>query len=166
MESSRLFLQLDQRVRQAGSGAIEEDPHAQGLGALNGYKAHLPANVVDVDQPVQLRFVVIGIPFQAGNTLFDRLPESRTNLEAFLGGALDGHGKHLGAGVPEAERFFACGLKFFPMLPILPKRAFLRQITASPNFGNRLSENKTVVTEHGLHLSATMPSCICVPLSN
>jgi hypothetical protein len=131
-------------VRQAGSRAIEEEPHAQGLGALNGYQAHLPANVVDVVQPAQLRFVVIGIPFQTVDALLDRLPESRTNLEAFLSGALAGHGKHLEAGVSEAGRFFACGLKFLPMLPILPKRGSLRQITASPNFGNRLSKNKTV----------------------
>jgi hypothetical protein len=98
---------------------------------LNGYQTHLPANMVDVVQPVQLRFVAIGILFQALDPPLDRLPELRTDLEAFLGGALDSHGKHLGAEVPEAGKFFACGLKFLPMLPILAKRGLLRQITTS-----------------------------------
>jgi hypothetical protein len=139
------LLQLDKRARQAGSGVVEEDAHAQRLGALHGHEAHLPANMVDVVQPVQLRFVAIGIPFQARDALLDRLPEPRTDLEAFLGAALDGHGKHLGAGFPEAESFLILGLKFLPLLPILTKRHSLRQITESPNFGNLVSENRAIV---------------------
>jgi len=103
----------------------------------------MPANVVDVIQPLQLRLVVIGIPFQARNPLLNRLPEPRTDLEAFLGRALDSHGKHLGAGTPEAGNYLACGLKFFQLPPILPKRRSLRQITELLNFGNVLSENRT-----------------------
>ncbi len=56
------FSQLDQRCGQPSFGAIEEEPHAESLGAFDGHKAHLPANMVDVVQPVQLRFVVIGVP--------------------------------------------------------------------------------------------------------
>jgi hypothetical protein len=46
--------------------------------------------------------------------------------------------------MPEAEDSFSGGLKFFLMLPILSKRRSPRQITASRNFSNLLSENETV----------------------
>jgi len=83
----QLSLDLDERARQASFRTIEEEAHAQGLGALNGYEAHLPANMVDIVQPIQLRIVVIGVPFQARNTLLDRLAKAGADLEAFLGGA-------------------------------------------------------------------------------
>ena len=141
------FSQLDQRARQPSFGAIEEEPQAESLGAFDGHKAHLTANMVDVIQPVQLRFVVIGVAVQSRDAFLNGLTEPRTDLESILGGALSGHDEHLGAGMPEAEILFARGLKFFLLLPILPKHPSLRQITASRNFSNDLSENKTVVND-------------------
>jgi hypothetical protein len=46
----------------------------------------------------------------------------------------------------EAEIFSPGGLKFLLLLPILPKHPPLRQITASRNFGNLLSGNRTVAS--------------------
>jgi hypothetical protein len=85
------FLELDQRARQPGFGAIEEEPQAESLGALNGHKAHLTANMIDVIQPVQLRFVVIGVALQSRDALLNGLTEPRTDFESFLGSALDRH---------------------------------------------------------------------------
>jgi hypothetical protein len=56
----------------------------------------------------------------------------------------NGHQPHLGAGIQEARRFFAVGLKFFLTLPILSKSHCLCQITGSRNFGNRVSEIETL----------------------
>jgi hypothetical protein len=114
---------------------------------LNGHKAHLTANMVDVLQPVQLRFVVIGVAVQSRDALLNRLPEPRTDFESILGSALDRHEEHLGSEMTQAGTFLLCGLKFLLLLPILPKHPPLRQITASRNFSNALSENKTVVSD-------------------
>jgi hypothetical protein len=84
-------LKTDQRARLLRSGAIEEEPHAQGFGALHGYQAHLPAKMINVIQPVQLSFVVIGVALQPRDTLLNRLPELRSDLEYFVGGELNGH---------------------------------------------------------------------------
>jgi len=79
------------RARNPGIGAIEEDPQAQSFCALHGHKAHLPANMVDVVQQVQLRFVASGVNLQLRDALLNRLPEPQTHLEAFLSSALSGH---------------------------------------------------------------------------
>jgi hypothetical protein len=52
---------------------------------------------------------------------------------------------HLEAGVPEAEKYFVTGLKFFLLVPILKKTHFRRQITVDRFPGNQLSENRTVL---------------------
>jgi hypothetical protein len=87
------FLRLDQRARYPSVGAIKEDPQAQSFGALHGHKAHLPANMVNVIQPVQLRFVACGVALQLRNSILNRLPEPQTHVEAFLCSALTGHDK-------------------------------------------------------------------------
>jgi hypothetical protein len=156
------LLELDQRARQPGFGAIEEEPQAESLGALNGHKAHLTANMIDVIQPVQLRFVVIGVALQSRDAFLNGLTEPRTDLESILGNALNGHEEHLGAGMTEAEVFFAGGLKFPLLLPILPKHPSLRQITASRNFGNVLSENSTVFSDR---LSVIKPQSLALDSS-
>jgi hypothetical protein len=46
--------------------------------------------------------------------------------------------------MPEVKDFFARGLKFLPLLPILTKTGSLRQITVWRDFGNALSGNRTV----------------------
>jgi hypothetical protein len=134
---------LNQRPWQARSGAVQEDPHAQGLGAFCSHQTHLPADVIDVVEPVQLRLVVRGIPFQARDSLFNRLAEPRADLEAFLGGAIGDHGWHLGAGMLESADLCGRGLKFFSLVPILTKAERIRQITVSRNSGNEVSENRT-----------------------
>jgi hypothetical protein len=129
----------NQRVRNPGVGAIQEDPQAQSFAALHSHKAHLPANMVDVIQQVQSRFVASGVALQLRDTLLNRFPEPQAHFEAFLSSALSGHKEHLGTGMPEAETRFAGGFKFFLMLPILLKLSHLRQITESRNhaqFGN------------------------------
>jgi hypothetical protein len=80
----------------------------------------------DVVEPVQLRLVVRGIPFQARDSCFNGLTETRADLEAVLGGAIDDHDRHLGAGMPEAADFFGRSLKFFSLVPILTKAECLR----------------------------------------
>jgi hypothetical protein len=81
----------DERPRQPGVGAIEEDPQAQSFCALHCYKAHLPANMVNVIQQVQSRFVAAGVALQLRDALFNRFPEPQTHFEAFLSSALTGH---------------------------------------------------------------------------
>jgi hypothetical protein len=140
------FSGSDQRARQLGVGAIQEDPQAQSLCALHGHKAHLPANMVDVVQPVQLRFVASGVALQLRDALLNRFPEPQAHFETFLSSALSRHEEHLGTEMLEAEDRFAGGLKFFLLLPILLRHSHLRQITMSRNhahFGNDLSENET-----------------------
>ncbi len=83
----RRQLQSNQRSWQAGPRAIEEEPHAQGLCALHGDEAHLPANMVDVIEQGQLSFVVCGVPLKARNPLFNGLAEPGTDFEALLRGA-------------------------------------------------------------------------------
>jgi len=128
---------------QAGPGAIEEEPHAQCLSTLDGHKVHMATDMVDVVEPVQLRFIVIGVPLQPRDAFLNHLPEARADLEAFLGGTLNGHEPHLAAGIPAAGNFLG-GLKFLLLLPILSKCHFVRQITRLRNFGNEVSENATV----------------------
>jgi hypothetical protein len=119
---------------------MEEDPQAQSFSALHGHKAHLPSNMIDVIQPVQLRFVAGGVALQLRDALLNRLPEPQTHLEAILSSELSGHQEHLGTGMLQAEFRFAGGLRFSLLLPILLKRSNPRQITVSrahAQFGNR-----------------------------
>jgi hypothetical protein len=74
------------------------------------------------------------------------LTESRADLEAFLSGAIGGHGRHLGAGLLEVADYFRRGLKFVSLVPILTKAECLRQITVSRNFSNEVSEKKTMAS--------------------
>jgi hypothetical protein len=92
------LLQRNQRPRQAGSGTIEEEPHAQCLRSLYGHQSHLPADMVDVAEQAQLRFVVVGIPLKARNPLLDRLPEAWADFKIFLRSAAGCHCGHLGSG--------------------------------------------------------------------
>jgi hypothetical protein len=87
----QLALSLDQRLRQASSGAIEEDSHAESLGALCSDEAHVATDVIDVVKVLQLRFVKCGIPFKARDPLFDRLTETRADLETILSAAMNSH---------------------------------------------------------------------------
>jgi hypothetical protein len=96
---------LDQRSWQAGPRAIEKDSHAQSLGALRSYQAHVPADMVDVVKMVQLGFIGGGIPFQARDSLFDRLAETRAYLKTVLGNATNSHGESPRSGNAEAATF-------------------------------------------------------------
>jgi hypothetical protein len=89
--SRKDFSRPDQRAHQPGVGAIEEDPQTQSFGALHGYKAHLPANMVNVIQQVQSRFVATGVALQLRDAVLNRLPEPQAHIEAFLSSALTGH---------------------------------------------------------------------------
>jgi hypothetical protein len=89
--------------------------------------------VIDVVEPLDLRFVIFGALIEARNPFFHRSPEPRTDLEAFPDAALDGHALHLAVGRRlEAEAFFASGLKISRSLPILTKPGIARQITFGP----------------------------------
>jgi hypothetical protein len=85
------FLRPDQRARNPGVSAIEKDSQAQSFAALHGHKAHLPANMVNVNQQVQSRFVASGVALQLRDALLNRFPEPQTHFEAFLSSALSGH---------------------------------------------------------------------------
>ena len=90
------LLEFDGWLGKARLRAIEKEPHAQSVGALRCNQAHLTANVIDVVQAIQLRFILIRIPLQACNSPLDRLPEPRTDLETLLDCALTHHDRHLG----------------------------------------------------------------------
>jgi hypothetical protein len=105
--------QLDQGPWQPRPGAIKEDSHAQGFGALRSHQPHLSADVIDVVESIQLRLIVRRIPCQTCNSLFDSLTETRTDLKAFLGSAVRSHCELLGAGLPEVEFFFIAASSFF-----------------------------------------------------
>jgi hypothetical protein len=124
-------------------GAVEEDPHAQGFGALHSHQPHLSANVIYVVDPIHLCLVVRRIPVQARDSLFDGLTEPRADLKAFLSGAIQSHGGFLGAGLFEAADFSHCNLKFSSLVPMLVKDACSRQITTPRIFGNTVSEKNS-----------------------
>jgi hypothetical protein len=90
------LLQRNERPRQAGSGAIEEQPHAQRLGAFYGYQPHLSADMVDVVKQGQLRFVIDSVPLEARNPLLNPLPEPWADFKTFLRGTAGCHSEHLG----------------------------------------------------------------------
>jgi hypothetical protein len=133
----------------ACAGAIEKDPHAQRLGALRGHQAHLSADVIDVIEPLDLRFVKCGALLKACNPLLNRSQKPRTDFEAFLDAALEGHAMHLAVEKNRrTERFLVFQLKISRLLPILTRRRESPPDHVWPDFGNPLSENWTVSGNH------------------
>jgi hypothetical protein len=65
-------LQLNKRARLARAGAIKEQPHAKGFGALYSNEAYLAPDVIAILESRYLRLVVIGISFKTGNAFLDR----------------------------------------------------------------------------------------------
>jgi hypothetical protein len=63
--------------------------------------------MISIVQRAQLRFIVIGIPLQPGNSLFHRAAESGTYLKAFMGNAVGDHGGHLDAEFSEARKIIS-----------------------------------------------------------
>ncbi|MGB7266052.1 MAG: hypothetical protein WBC92_11105 [Terracidiphilus sp.] len=102
--------------------------------------------MVDVVEPIQLTFVVLGVPFEALNSLLDCSPEPGTDLEILLGRTLSMHGEHLSDKKSKTGEFRFCRLKYFLSLPILTKHGSQRQITALQRIGDGVSENRTVST--------------------
>jgi hypothetical protein len=119
---------------EAGLCAIEEEPHAQSLGALSSYKPHLAADVVGVFERGQLGLVVRRAAFQPLDALFYGAPESRTDFEAVLCCAPEVHREFPGRRT--LRKNLRATLKFVSTAPILGKNARTRQITRTQNFGH------------------------------
>jgi hypothetical protein len=119
----------DERVGQAVVGAVQEKPHAQGLGALDGHQAHVAANMVSVNEECRLCFVAFRVRLKLGDALFKRLAEVGTDFIAICCGGFCHHGRHLVEEIFEAEKYFNFGLMLFLPVPILMKSYVMRQIT-------------------------------------
>jgi hypothetical protein len=89
-------LKLDERPWKARTGAIEEKPHAQCFGALYCDQSHVPADVIQVGEVRNDCFIGFCIAFKFRDSAFDALTKARTDFEAFIGGAVQYHGRLLG----------------------------------------------------------------------
>jgi hypothetical protein len=74
---------------------IEEEPHAEGFGALHGNQPHLPAGMIAVCELGYQRFIVFGIPLEAGDPFFDHTAKAGADFEPFIGGDIGDHCRHL-----------------------------------------------------------------------
>jgi hypothetical protein len=101
VQAGRDELKRDHGTRQACHGAVEEEAHAQGFGALHSDEAHLAPDVIAAFELCDLSFILKGIVFQSGNAIFEDPAESGADFEAFL--SCGGHGPGLSRG---AEIFF------------------------------------------------------------
>jgi len=83
-------------------GAVEEDAHAQRLGALGGNEAALAANVIAVMQMLDPGFIPFRIAFEASEALLEGTAEARADFEAFVAAesGIVGHEFHLGISWP------------------------------------------------------------------
>jgi hypothetical protein len=95
-----VLIQREARARSsAGTGgvrAVEDEPHAQCFGPLEGHKPHLPADVIAVHQLGNLRFVDLGVFLQARNPLFDIVAKPGADLKIFTDSTIGRHGVLLG----------------------------------------------------------------------
>jgi len=88
----RLASKRDQRSRQAGLCPVQEKPHAQRLGPLDGHQPHMPADVVAIGQIHHLHFVELGVFFQPGNPIFNGLAKPWADLKTFADSTVGHHG--------------------------------------------------------------------------
>jgi hypothetical protein len=109
-------LKRDQRTGHAGLGAIKEEAHAQGFGALHCDQAHLSTDVIGIFKQRDLGFVEIGIAFQAGDPFFERFSEAWADFETFIQGGVFQHGNHLLAGIL-GRKIFSIRSQVFPDAP-------------------------------------------------
>jgi hypothetical protein len=63
---------------------VEEDAHAQSLGALDSHEATLATDVVAALEIGDDRFIPFGIALQAGDALLESAAETGTDLKAFF----------------------------------------------------------------------------------
>jgi len=89
-------LKRNRRAWQPCAGAVKELSHAPRFSALNSNQAHLATDVVAVLKPCDLGFVIVGIPLQPGNALFNGPAKPETDLKAILFSTVRKHGAHLG----------------------------------------------------------------------
>ena len=89
-------LKRNRRAWQPCAGTVQEHSHPQRFSALNGNQAHLAADVVAVVKLCYLGLVVVGIPLQSGNALFNGAAKPGTDLKTILLSAVGKHGGHLG----------------------------------------------------------------------
>jgi hypothetical protein len=73
-------------------GAVEEEPHAQRLGPLNGHQTHLTADMVAIFEEGNLGLIELGIFLQAGDPLFDGVTEAGADFEIFAYCKVSHHG--------------------------------------------------------------------------
>jgi hypothetical protein len=101
------------RAGDTGAGAVEKEPHPQGFGTLDGYQAHMAADVIGVFKIFDPGFIVGGIPLQARNSCFDHGAKAGADLVGIVGSAVIGHGWHLLIWEIEADKK-VCGPQAFP----------------------------------------------------
>jgi hypothetical protein len=87
-------LKRNQRAGQACLRAVEEEPHAQRLGALYGNQTHLPAQVIRAFKQRGAGLVRVGVAFQALNTFLNHVLETWADVEVFLDCELCAIGQH------------------------------------------------------------------------
>jgi hypothetical protein len=85
--------QLNQRPGQTRAGAIEKKPHAQSFSTLHCDQPHLPANVIDVGEVDDERLVGFCVSLQPSDSTLNALTKARADFEAFIGGAIQNHGR-------------------------------------------------------------------------
>jgi hypothetical protein len=115
---NRAGLERDHRGWNAGSGAIEEAPHAPGFRALYLYQALLAPNMISVVEMHNLSLVAGCVGLQTFDAFFDQEPESRADLESMLStltGVFDRHCKTPRVG--PIEKICEGYLKVFPPAP-------------------------------------------------
>jgi hypothetical protein len=126
-------------------GAIQEEPHAQGLGALHGHQPSMPPDVVLVFELGEHCFVGSCVPLECGIALFDSLTETRANLKIVVSADFQVHARLLFQRLPlpfetyrvrcadrdakNALLFFLNTLKVLCHKPILGQAKPRRQIT-------------------------------------
>jgi hypothetical protein len=98
-------LKRNHRAWKACFCPIEEDPHAESLSPLNGYQAHLPADMVQAVKTRDLRFVIVGVALQFGDSPLNGGAKAGTDFKAFMGNAIGNHRRLLGWKLRWPEKF-------------------------------------------------------------
>jgi hypothetical protein len=84
-------LESNQRQGKPYSCPVEEEPHSQRFGSLQGHQAHLSANVIAARKTRNQRLVILGFPLELRNSLFDGAAKSRTDLKTLIGTTTEIH---------------------------------------------------------------------------
>jgi hypothetical protein len=99
-------LKLDQWAWEPHLRVLEEEPHAQGLGALRYDQFHLPADVIWFIEDGDEFLVGFGVGFETGDAPFERLAKSGADLKSVQRGVVGNHRGLLGLEKRRAGKTF------------------------------------------------------------